>query len=208
MSTRLRQDLNRRSPKGGTGRKLQDIRGRAVGMPLPQRSKLFSNRQFLTIRAVFPALLWCGHERTFYVSPQQPPAAHSQAPQMRTAADDEERRNLGMREEPIRKRINFAERAQSSHADALQSELLVLEQYKKVALWRRDTLRHLQQIDGLRQAQFRKAANLKSPDAQQKTRRHPLFEKSNRVDFAAFVAGQNKNSIRMRGRIGASQPIE
>src|SRR5260370_41772832 len=125
---------------------------------------------------------------------------------MRTAADDQQRRNPRMCAEPIRKRINFAERAQSSHADALQSELLVLEQYKKMALWRRDTLRHLQKIDGLRQAQFRKAANLKSPDAQQKTRRHPLFEKANRVDFAAFVASQNKNNILMRGRIGARPP--
>src|SRR5437588_3618689 len=113
-----------------------------------------------------------------------------------------------MRVEPIRKRIDFAERAQRPDGNALHSELSVLEQHKEMTLWRRDALCHPEQIDCLRQAQFRKAANLEPADTEQDTWRCSPLQKLNRKCFAALVTGENKDSIRVRGKISASQPIE
>src|SRR6266852_3960566 len=113
-----------------------------------------------------------------------------------------------MRAERIRERFDFAQCAKHPHANALRRELLIFEQNKEVALWRWDAPRHLQQIDGLRQPQFRKAANLEPADAEQETLRHSLIEKLDCEDFAAFAAGENKNGIRACGRIRAGQPLE
>jgi len=115
-----------------------------------------------------------------------------------TAADDEERRNLGMREEPIRKRINFAERAQSSHADALQSELLVLEQYKK---WRCGggyfaPSPTKSMVCGKPNSGKRRISN--RPTLNKRRGAIPVREVESRR-LCGFCAGQNKNSIRMRG---------
>ena len=99
-----------------------------------------------------------------------------------------------MGEEPIRKRIDFAERAQSSYGDALHGELLVLEENEKVTLRRRDALRHLEKVDGLWQAQFRKAANLEPADTEQNARRNSLLEKLNRKQFAVLRPARTKTA--------------
>jgi len=77
-----------------------------------------------------------------------------------------------MRAEPIRESIDFAQRAQSPDGDALYAELLILEQNKEMALRRGGALRPLQQIDSLRQSQFRKAANLEPADTEENARRN------------------------------------
>src|SRR5216684_2788927 len=132
---------------------------------------------------VFPPFsrIWCGalfgrrKKADFQGSWQQYAATDAQTPQMQAAADDEDRRNFRARAEPIRERIEFAQCAQHPDGYALDRELLILEQNKEMALRRRDALRHLQQINGLRQAQFRKAANLEPANAEQNTRRYALL---------------------------------
>jgi hypothetical protein len=110
--------------------------------------------------------------------------------------------------EPIRERIDFAERAQTPHGNSLHCELLLLKQNKEMTVRRRDGLRHLEEIDGLRQAQFPKPANLKPANAEQDARRNTLLQKPDRKDFARFKTSQNKDGIGVRRRIGAGQPIE
>jgi hypothetical protein len=55
----------------------------------------------------------------FYVSQQYHAATDAQAPQVRDAANDQQRRNFWMRAEPIRECIDFAQRAQRPDGDAL-----------------------------------------------------------------------------------------
>src|SRR5258706_1970333 len=100
-----------------------------------------------------------------------------------------------MRAEPIRERIDFTQRAQSSHGNSFHGKLLTLVQNKEMTLRRRDASCHLEKVDCLWQAQFRQAVEFKPADAEQKARCNSLYYKLDRDNITGLKTSMNKDGI-------------